>query len=248
MPLALSDISTAYELGHMDLVIRLANKSLHRDRDDGRAWELLGLAQYNRGDWPQAVDCLERASLLVPLTANARACLARGYARLGKKDLSRDLLLELLADESLAANAMLAVAVGLDAVDQPGLAMKACRRAATIDPDAAQTYYDMGYYAARCGYPAEVSESLARRAISLDPGCVRFRVGLASLFMQQSRRQAAWELVQHFRRNDISTINCRSCVRRLSELYEEFGDFPRMLDCQQQQNALAHHSTNADCD
>jgi tetratricopeptide (TPR) repeat protein len=247
MALALSDISAAFHLGHMDLVIRLARKSVARDGDHGRAWELLGLAEHKRGNWTRAVDCLERASLLVPLCSLASVCLARGYARLGRRDLSHDLLVELLSNDTLTLEALLAVAVGLDAVDQPGLAMDACRRAATLDPDAANPYYDMGYYAARCGYPASVSESLARRAISLDPACVRYRVGLASFLMRQSRRQDALELVKHFSAEEITTIACRSCVRRLGELYERFGDYQRMLNCQQRHDALAY-DTNADCD
>lgn len=246
MSLATLNVRTAFRQGRMDAVVSLANESLAKDSDDGWLWELLGLAEHLRGNPPQSIDALEHASLLVPLSGPARVYLAQGYGRIGKRQLSRDLLTELLADETLTNHALLLLAAALDAVDLPALAMKACRRVASRDPDIAQTYYDMGYYAARCGYPTEVSESLARRAISLDPGSARFRVGLASMLLRLERRAEALELVERFSSSQIADVSCRCCLQRLVALFESAGDYERMQLCEQRYHASS--LSRSECD
>jgi len=141
----------------------------------------------------------------------------------------------------------LQVASGLDAVDQPHLAMQACREAVHRDPTSAQPYYDQGYYAARCGLPVSVTESLARKAISLSPDQVCYRVGLAALLLKQDREPEAYELVRDFSNDQIDEVCCSSCLRKVAALYRKQGDYRRAVLCHQRIVLLDLSDADSDC-
>ncbi|MBX3439697.1 MAG: hypothetical protein KF861_19565 [Planctomycetaceae bacterium] len=240
-------IYRTYESGDLEAAIRLAKTYLRRHKDDGRGWELLGLIQYARGRFAVSVSALERAALIVPLRPAARVCLGYGYAKIGRKALSRDVLASLIEDESLSSSLLLQVGVGLDAVDAPRLAMAACRRASASDPLAPQPYYDMGYYASRCGYPPRVTESLAKKALSLDPQNATYRMGLASLLMRLHRREDAYAQAQQLDEAQIESVTCRCCLERIAELFESVSDYRRALLCRQRLLALELNGSDSDC-
>lgn len=232
-PAQLAEIYDVYERGSFDRARELVEAYLEYRCEDGRAWELKGLIHLAQGEDSQSVAALERASLLVPLSSAGQVCLGHGYGRIGRRSLSRDLLVDLIDNETLEIELLLQVGTALDAIGHPALAMRACRRATQRDPDVAQAYYDMGYYAARCGYPLSVTESLARRAIFLDPDRVSYRVGLASLLVRNGRRREAHELMRHFSNDQIAAIDCRPCLERIVELFESVHDYRRVILCQQ---------------
>lgn len=244
----LSRAATAYESGDSDGALQLTRQHLRHCKDDVRGWEMVGLIQFSRGRFRVSVSALERASLIAPLRPAARVCLAHGYGRLGRAELSLDLLVALIPDESLPLPLLLQVASGLDAVDHPHLAMHACREAARRDPAHAQAYYDQGYYAARCGLPANVTESLARKAISLAPDRVCFRVGLAGLLVKQDRHHEALVLVKNFTKAQVDEICCACCLKKVVQLYQQAGDYRRAVLCHQRIIALELHTGPSECE
>lgn len=229
----LEDAQKAYESGDVENAWSLTKKHLRWRNADGRGWELLGLIHHTRGRFALAVSALERASLLVPLRPAARVCLAYAYAKVGRRELSRDLLVALIVDESLSIALLLQVATALDAIDHPAWALRACRVASERDPHHPQAYFDMGYYATRCGHPPHLAESLARKAVSLAPDNACYRVGLASLLMKQGRAREAHAVVQHLSDDQIERIDCRCCLERIVNLFESAADFRRAVLCRQ---------------
>jgi len=241
-------IRDAYEAGELETALALTKRHLARHPDDGRVWELAGLMQYAAGEFAKSVAAIERASLHIPLRPAARVCLGHGYGKLGKNELSRDLLVNLIRDESLSVPLLLQVAAGLDAIGHPTIALQACRRAAERDPQQAQAYYDMGYYAARCGYRPQYTESLARKAIALDPENVCFRVGLAAHLIRQERTQDAYEIVRSLTNEQIEAITCSCCLKRIVAVYEAAGDYRRVVLCRQQLLQIEIQGLEPDCD
>ena len=168
-----------------------------------------------------------------PLRLSARVCLAHGYGRVGRRKLSYDLLLNLIDAPQIPVSLLLQVAIGLDQVDRPDVAVVACRRATELDPESAQAQYDVGYYIGRCGGPICQVESFARRAISLAPHAVEYRTGLAGLLLQQDRRDEAYELVCNLSNQEIESIGCVCCLRRVADLFERAHDYRRLVVVQQ---------------
>lgn len=237
----------AFQIGNTDEALRLTKAYLRCQSEDGRAWELLGLIQYARGRFTIAVSALERASLFVPMCPTARVCLGHAYGRVGRMELSRDLLLELVSDPSLSVPLLLQVAVGLDTLDRPDLAMHSCRVALQRDPDHAQAFYDLGYYSGRCGFPPQVTESLARAAIKRDPNETSYRVGLASLLLKLRRAEEACQLVRDFSNEQIERISCRDCLSRLVGLFEAVQDYRRVVLCRQRALQLEGCENSSNC-
>jgi tetratricopeptide (TPR) repeat protein len=213
---------------------RLLQSHLERAPHDGRAWEFLGLVHSARGGYAESVSALEQASLLVPLKTDARICLGYAYGKIGRTQLSRDLLIAMIDDPSLSAESLLQVAAGLDALNAPEHAVRACRAAAAVDSSLAQAYYDLGYYSARCGRPPELTISLAGRAISIDPSNVSYRIGLSSLLCKLNRDGEAYCVVRELTQPQLETIRCLCCLERIARLYESSSDYRRAVLCRRQ--------------
>jgi len=232
--------------GDLGAALMLAEAALAVNENDGAIWQLCGLIHRDRGEFASCVDAIERASLLVPLDALARVALAEAYGKIGSMGLARDLFIALFDDRTMTVELLMQTAVGLDAIAQPRLAMKACQIAAERDPERSQPYYDMGYYAARCGYPVHVVESLARRAISLEPNRVNYRIGLASLLAKHERLDEAHAIVRSITAAQIETVRCRCCLERMAMLFEQVADFGRASECRDQLIRLASESYDGD--
>lgn len=241
-------IRDAYEAGELETALALTRRHLARHPDDGRVWELAGLIHYAAGEFSKSVSAIERASLHIPLRPAARVCLGHGYGKLGKNQLARDLLVQLIRDDSVSVPLLLQVAAGLDAVDHPTEALQACRRAAERDPQHGQAYYDMGYYAARCGYESRYTESLARKAIALDPDNVCYRVGLAAHLFRQERTPEAYDVVQSLSNEQIEAISCSCCLKKIVSVYEAAGDYRRVILCRQQLLQIEIQGLEPDCE
>ncbi len=234
MTKSLETAEVAFESGDLEDALRSVKSYLKTANECGRGWELLGLIQGTRGRYAISVSALERASLYVPLKPIARVCLGYGYGKIGRKELSRDLLSDLIDCPQMTTDLLLQTATALDAIDYPGDSMRACRVATEKDPTNAQSFYDMGHYAARCGYPANIIESLARKAISLDPENVCFRIGLAGMLIKQDRDEEAFQFVSCLTPGQINEITCACCLRKIVKLYEAQHDYRRVVLCQQQ--------------
>ncbi len=229
----LSAAEAAYERGELEDALRVIKLHLKEAGDCGRGWEQLGLIQGTRGRFAISVSALERASLFVPLKPISRVCLGYGYGKIGRTELARDLLSDLIDNDQMTTELLLQIATALDSIDQPGDAMRACRKATERDPSTAQSYYDMGHYAARCGYPAHLIEGLARKAISLDPQNVCYRIGIAGMLIKQDRKDEAYQFVSGLTLEQIQEITCECCLRKVVKLYEAQHDYRRVVLCQQ---------------
>ncbi|MFN2385148.1 MAG: tetratricopeptide repeat protein [Thermoanaerobaculia bacterium] len=66
-----------------DRVASLA-KALERDRDNPALWTALGNAQYDRGNWPEAIDAYENARRREPKDPNLLSDLGAAYRNAGE--------------------------------------------------------------------------------------------------------------------------------------------------------------------
>ncbi|MEM7475468.1 MAG: hypothetical protein AAF483_10790 [Planctomycetota bacterium] len=220
-----------YCRGELNSAVEKISSALYSDEENGFGWELMGLIFRDLGKPKSAINAFERASLLVPMHPLASLCLAECYGAVGKTELARDLYLSYADCLDGQVEHLLLVAAGLEGIDEPHLAMEICRRASGIDPDCGQIAYDMCFYASRCGAQPALIESLAWRAVELEPDNVHFRVGLASLMIRLERLEKAFWVVGSLNSEQISSINCYCCIERLVALYDSYGDNERAELC-----------------
>lgn len=182
-------------------------------------------------DWPVAVAAYESLSLLRPLTDLQRLNLAKGYAASGSGGLAREILMLIVLDDRASVETLIEVAKQLESLGLPRLSMEACRRAWKRSPDTAEVHYLMGYYAARCGYTMAVCEGLLRRAIDLDGTQVNYRIALATLLQRMGRATEALDVMRPSVPSQLSDVNCDCCLRRLANLFFDFGDLDNARRC-----------------
>ncbi|MEM9827810.1 MAG: hypothetical protein AAF958_14560 [Planctomycetota bacterium] len=225
---------TAFRAGSLREVVRLleTNRSDSEEPQSIDTLVLLGRAYHDLGRPFEAADALERASLIGPISDEARIVLASSYAELRRTDLARELYLQLALSRRLPAELMLQVAAGLSAIDAPELAMKVCEWITEKDDSIAKAYYDMGVYSALSGNALYLTEALTRRAIQLDDANVHYRVGLVSLLIQLDRKDEALEAFSTVDESRVHTIECVTCLQRIESLLRECGQSDSADICQ----------------
>lgn len=222
---------SAYVQGDLRAAYGRIGVRLQNDQDCGRGWELLGLILRDLGKPKSAVAALENASLLTALHPLSQILLTEGYAQIGKPELAKELYLSRLDLDGDRPEILLLIAAGLEAIDQPHLALEVCRRAGKRAPELGQQAYDMSFYAARCGLQLSLVESLARRAVELEPDNVHFRIGFSSLLVKLKRDRQAHSIVASLTRQQIGQVRCKCCLERIGKLFATFGDRQRAYQC-----------------
>jgi len=223
------------------------DEAISASPNDGRAWEMRGLLNGQLARFDDSVSDLEAASVLVPLGSASRIRLAVAYVRCGRRQLGRDLLIDEAAASPADCEASLAAASALDEIDDPYAALFTCRGIARRHPHEAEVYFRMGYFAARCGYPAHVTESLARKAIHLNPHEATYRLGLSAVLVRDGRNEEAFALVGPIGREQITAMTCTCCLHRLAALFEKFHDGARRSMCEDRIRRLDLRGAAANC-
>jgi len=211
--------------------VQFAQYALACDPDDVEALTILGMSHLHLSEFACGVETLEHLSLLRPLDDACRIELAIAYGCCGKKQLSRDLLMMLATSGRMDASQLLRIATGLESIEEPYLAMEACRQAGKHAPESPDVHYQMGYYAQICGHPSSVSEALIRHAIGLDPHNLHFRIGLASLLIRLGRKSEAIRVIDHFVPDRLAEVTCVCCLHRIANLFFDCDDLERAKMC-----------------
>ena len=232
-----------YAANHLRRAIQFAQYWLVQNEDDGEGWEILGLAELGSGNLDEAIDALEQASLLRPLGNEAQIALAIAYGAAGRASLSKDLLMLAATSGRLNENELLRVASGLEAIDEPTLAMEACRQAGILAPESAEVHYQMGFYASRCDYPASVIEALMRHAIHLEPSNLHYRIGLASLLARLDRKRDALLAIRPLIPAQLHQVHCRRCLKRIANLLFDCEAFEHARRVAERLAELDHGAT-----
>ena len=109
-----------FESGNYLLAAQFAGYWLAKDPNAFAAWDLLGHASLKLGRLEEAIEALEQAALLKPLSKASRIELAIAYGVLGRSELSCDLLRFLVVSGNCSSRYLLRVATSLNVVGSPG--------------------------------------------------------------------------------------------------------------------------------
>ncbi len=190
----------------------------------GMLWQALGLLRRRRGDFPGALDALEQALALIPLSPAARCALADCYAVEESGSLALELYRTLLNDPSCPTALLPALASGLGNLRDDTRALEACRLLVLREPGRHEAHFGIAFYLRRLGHSPEDLIFPAQRALELAPHCVTYRVLLGSLLARVGRLQEASDV---FRPIPPGALSCSGCLRRMMEVFRLTGDWER---------------------
>ncbi|WP_442482752.1 tetratricopeptide repeat protein [Aeoliella sp. SH292] len=213
--------------GFLKGAIDVLEVELARAPDDGKAWQLRGELLHQAGDFATALDNMERAQLLVPLTQRGQLVLADCYARCGHKEPAK-FAYELLAGEAeLDATVAIQVQQGLGSLGEWREAAKLCRRVLEQTPDDDQALFALARALLQLGQPSETAVPLLRRAVYLAPHVEQYRVALVTQLVDQGRCDEAYAELELLPVGELKHVCCKGCLRRLLELAVLHGDSGR---------------------
>lgn len=235
---ALERAWSSFWLGKIREAGQHVEKRMSLQPECGSGWMLRGLIRHARKQWRSTVLALEEASVRIPLTPLAVCALADAYREVGNNSWAKESYREVLRQDHTPAPLLRRVASGLDALDDPQLAVMACRRALALEPDSAPIYFELSYYLGRCGASTATIASVARRAVHLEPDNWKFRIGLAIFLQFRNRLTETAEILAPVELNQIRAMNCACCLERLLKLFEAINDQTRAGWCRTQLDRL----------
>ncbi|MCP4945538.1 hypothetical protein OAM37_03250 [bacterium] len=227
-----------FESGNYVLAAKFASYALAKNPDCFVSWDLLGHASLKTGWLGEGVDAFEQAALRKPLSTESRIELAIAYGALGRDELSSDLLMILAVSGECSLSSSLRIAFGLDLVGQPKLAVEVCRIAGRLAPDSAEIQHQMAAYLLKSGQPANLAETLLCSAVSLEPANINYRISLASLLSRLGRQREAIECVRDACSDQLGSVCCLCCLKRLANLFFDGGELELAKQCAAQAASL----------
>ncbi|WP_146118708.1 tetratricopeptide repeat protein [Blastopirellula marina] len=212
---------------------QVLEQHLQQEPENPSAWELKGILCHALCDFEVGRDALERAESFQPLSVSGKLALADCYAHLGMTALSEAVYYHLaqlpIADPEILAR----LARGLAMLGQYVLAADVCQRAVRLDPNSHNARYGVAFYLAKAGHPAEFIQPILINVIALAPEVFFYRVALVTILCRLNQPQRAYLAIADATDEELKSLQCRCCIRRLVQIFSDAGDQRRAAICRQ---------------
>lgn len=205
-------------------VIELA---LQETPNQGELWLLRATILHSEASWPEALDAIETAATLMPLTVGGELVLADCYSHFGKHELALVSYEHLLAQKTLPLDYYAGLYAGFKRAGKFELAMSACRKAIDISPENDEAYFGMAHCMSALAYSPRQITTLLRKALEIAPDKSQYRISLALQLSLTKRRGQAYQVLSKRDVSILETLTCNCMTRQLLELCIWAGDQER---------------------
>lgn len=210
-----------FDEGDFGGALELARAGLLREEYHPGLLQVYGLAAYHLGEPHDALEGLEGASVVAPLSPLAQIVLADLYLRFGQRK-SAAAGLSFLAEPGRCPTPLLAdLARLLGTLGAYRSAFKVCRRLTELRPWYHPAHYGMAYYLSKLKKPVEKAIRHLRAAHELAPTAIPYRVALAGALSSTGRFEEACDLVRGV---PAGALSCPDCLKRLQGAAELAGE------------------------
>lgn len=234
----------AFDTGDFPRAAAVAQYGLLAAPDAGRLWEVRGLALFAMNDFPAAATALERATGLTPLAPLAQVALADCYARLGKPDLARTILV-FLAEPGRGPEPILPrVAAGLGRIGEYATALGVCERLTGVRPGYHPAWFGVAFYRQKLGYPAAELVDPLFAAVQLAPDKLTYRLNLATVCDDLGWYPMAYGVVREV---PAERVLCPRVVAKLIRVFAHVGDAGRVAEYEAWLARMADSDPRAGC-
>lgn len=205
------------------------------DDESGKLWEMLGCVLHTQGIQERAVECLEQASLLVPLEDASRFILGLGYEHLERGEEASNIFRYLATRDGLEDQLLEPLARALGRRGECEAALIICLEAASREPSDSTPLMGAVFYMRRLRKPHEEVLPLLFRAHHLCPEDNECRIALAWMLHECGRSQDGAYLLSQL---DIQDLKCGNCLARMRVVFRAAGDSCNEQLCLQTQQLL----------
>lgn len=226
------DTFALLQAGDFDEALGLAECGLRSFPDEGRLWELRGIAQGCRLCAGDALASLERASATVPLSVFGQIALAGSYVRCHNLRSAECIYAFLATRDDLPPRLLADLAEGFEHVGQPEWALEVCRAAVRRAPDCHPALFALAHYLSELDYPAASIVPVMQRAFELCPHEVLYRADLALLLARCGQADEAYLLLIDVELGDLLELHCPPRLNELAGFFRRRKDEARARACE----------------
>jgi len=213
--------------GFAKAAIDVLEAGLFDSPDDGHLWQARAILLRKAGRHEEALDNIERAQVLVPLSHSGRIVLADGLRTAGRTQLSFDVYRSIAADKKLTADHLAELHRGFVELKAWHDSVAVCRRALEMTPDDDAIWFALAESLIRLEQPYEIVASVLRRAIQLAPTTHRYRVALVLQMLGQRYFGEAYYELCRIPVDALEDHCCGCCLDALLRLVCDIGDEQR---------------------
>ena len=215
--------------GEYSGVLRVLHDAREQLCDNGDAWQLRGLANYALGDHQQAVNALEHASLLIPLTALAQSRLAACYLFVRRPQLAAVIYQHLAKMEMLSEELVQCIADGLVKVRDYRTALSFCLEHLRQFRGNHRLLMNAADVTRRLGFDSEEILPFAYQAHRLQPENVSYLILFVQLLVDAGRLREAENALGTV---ELDRVQCVASLQRLRLLFQRMNDEAGTEHCQ----------------
>lgn len=228
------------QAGDFEEAIRLADCGLRSFPEEGRLWELRGIAQGCRLCVREALASLDRASSMVPLSVFGQIALAGCFVRCNRLHSAQCLAHFLASRDEFPLRLLADLAQGFDRAGRPEWSLEVCRAAVRRVPDCHPAVFAIAHYLWILDYPVEAIVPVLQQAFELCPEKTLYRVDLALLSGRCGRAADAYQLLVDVDLRELLELHCPRRLNDLAWFFGQMGDEVRASACQARVDQLAH--------
>jgi tetratricopeptide (TPR) repeat protein len=234
----------AYDTGDFSQAATVAQYGLLASPDDGRLWEIRGLALYELSDVPGATVAVEHASWRVPLSALGQLVLADCYTAADKPELAWTILTFLAEPDRCPQPLLPKVSAGLGRIGAYTLALEVCERLTALRPTYHPAWFGVAFYRQKLNRPAEDLIDPLFAALQLAPDALTYRLSLAGICDDLGWYPMAYRVVKCV---SASRVKCPRMVAKLIRVFSHMGDVKRVLEYEAWLGRMAETDPNGGC-
>ncbi len=225
----LLDVAQRYEQGDYHGALSALSRAEEILKNDGRAWQLCGLAHFALGDLAEGIAAFEQATSLVPLCPEAQCRLAECYLRVRKRELAMVIFQHLATLKTLPQELVQDIAVGLSRVGEHQASLDYSKAQWERFPQSHVLLSTAASMMRRLGADVDASLSLSHQAHQLQPKNVAYRISLAYDLITAGRLQEALRLLTAV---DLDEVQCIASLQYLKTLFTKLDNEHWQQECQ----------------
>ncbi|MEM7453205.1 MAG: tetratricopeptide repeat protein [Planctomycetota bacterium] len=217
--------------GNSEDAIEIAEQALAQYRDDGRLYEMAGLAYFAAGRHSHAIERMEKARRKMGLSINAQLCLASCYWKTGVRHAAlaiADRIKARFMHASLHRRHVAALVHWYAGNQMFESAADICLRVFQENSCDSEACLGIAWYRSLTDIAESTTTNWLEAAVRLRPDNAAFRIALGKAYAEQNEKDSAIRIFLGLSAPMIEQIECASCLASVTRYLKKYhhGDSP----------------------
>ena len=181
-------ITTAQLAGDHMIAESMVQQALYETDEAPKILEIAGVLAFNQGRYAEAIDQIERAMFVQPLSITSQITLTKAFLREGRHDralTTASFLVDIIT--RIPCEMLPDLSQVTSELQRYDLALAVCQEACHRHPQDDQAIFGAAFYMFRLGQSLANVKKLMFRAIAINPTAEFYRLNLAVVFSHEGK-------------------------------------------------------------